>query len=355
MRREGWSRSVLLLTYSLAVVFIPLGDALARSWLKRLGWWGMPVAVVGVGTDTSKLVERLRQNDDLGFLPVATIEPSRLSSAGALAGRGVRTAIVALPQAGRAQILRLIRSLPFSKVIIVEDWDGLESLWVTARDLGGIIGLEIRKNLLERRNRILKRVMDYALGIPLFLLSVPVILLLAGIIMLVSPGTPFFLQEREGYGGKPIKVWKLRTMYPDAERRLERYLEQFPEAREEWNRYFKLKNDPRILPLIGHLLRKTSLDELPQLWNIVRGEMSLVGPRPFPYYHLESFNEEFRALRRSVLPGITGFWQISARSDGDVRQQEALDTYYIRNWSIWLDIYILARTVEVVLRRKGAY
>ena len=173
--------------------------------------------------------------------------------------------------------------------------------------------------------------------------------------MIISPGNPFFFQEREGYRGKPFKVWKLRTMYPDTEKRFQQYLEQVPEAREEWNRYFKLKSDPRILPFVGHILRKTSLDELPQLWNVVRGEMSLVGPRPFPYYHLETFGKDFRKLRQSVMPGITGFWQISARSDGDVKQQEALDTYYVQNWSIWLDIYILARTVAVVLLRKGAY
>jgi lipopolysaccharide/colanic/teichoic acid biosynthesis glycosyltransferase len=144
-------------------------------------------------------------------------------------------------------------------------------------------------------------------------------------------------------------------MYPDAEIILQNYLKRNPDAKHEWQQFFKLKNDPRILPGIGLFLRKASLDELPQFWNVLRGEMSLVGPRPFPHYHLECFSSDFRKMRRSVLPGITGLWQVSGRSDGDLTIQENLDSYYIRNWSIWMDLYLLARTVLVVFSGKGAY
>jgi lipopolysaccharide/colanic/teichoic acid biosynthesis glycosyltransferase len=144
-------------------------------------------------------------------------------------------------------------------------------------------------------------------------------------------------------------------MFPHADKLLQDYLEKTPDAKQEWDQFFKLKDDPRVLPVVGTLLRKTSLDELPQLWNVLRGEMSLVGPRPFPHYHLEQFDKSFRELRRSVMPGMTGMWQVSARSDGDLAVQESLDSYYIRNWSIWLDLSLLTRTVLVVLSGKGAY
>jgi lipopolysaccharide/colanic/teichoic acid biosynthesis glycosyltransferase len=240
-------------------------------------------------------------------------------------------------------------------MIVVPDLAGIASLWVTARDLGGCLGFEIKKNLLLRRNHVLKRLMDRAVALPLFLLSLPVMAFAALWIKIVSRGPAFHRQIREGMDGRRIAVWKLRTMRLDGDRILEDWFKVHPHDREQWQRYFKLRDDPRVLPVIGSLLRRTSLDELPQLWSILRGEMSLVGPRPLPDYHLEQFPSEFRTLRTRVLPGLTGLWQVSARSEGDLKVQEALDTFYIRNWSPWLDLYILARTASAVLLARGAY
>ena len=367
--RGRWSRGMLLIMAGYALVIVPLMETIVREALIRIRAWGQPVVILGAGRTGALVVRRLRDNPGLGLVPVAFLDDDPAKQGHLVEGvpvvgplketarwaKCVRVAIVAMPGAGRTRLGQLVRDLQFPRVILVPDLFGLETLWVQARDLGGVLGLEIRKNLLMTRNRILKYVLDYALAIPLFLISLPLIAVLGLWIKRVSPGPAFFAQEREGVGGKLIRVWKLRTMYPDAELRLERYLDENPAARAEWERYFKLKHDPRILPGVGHFLRKTSLDELPQLWNVLRGEMSLVGPRPFPRYHLEAFPSEFRELRRRVRPGITGLWQVTARSEGDLKVQQALDTYYIRNWSIWLDLYILARTLRVVLFGKGAY
>lgn len=140
-----------------------------------------------------------------------------------------------------------------------------------------------------------------------------------------------------------------------AEKQLEEDLAANSALREEWNAHLKLKKDPRLLPGIGQFLRRFSIDELPQLWTVLQGGMSLVGPRPFPDYHMAKFSEEFIDLRRRVRPGLTGLWQISIRSGGSITEQESFDSYYIRNWSVWLDVYVLSRTLAAVMSGKGAY
>jgi lipopolysaccharide/colanic/teichoic acid biosynthesis glycosyltransferase len=156
-------------------------------------------------------------------------------------------------------------------------------------------------------------------------------------------------------GGRAIRVWKLRTMHLNAEALLENHLQAHPEAHARSGNGTSSSRTTHVSsPSWASLLRKTSIDELPQLFNVLRGEMSVVGPRPFPRYHLEAFSEEFRELRAQVRPGITGLWQVSSRSDGDLEEQEEADTFYIRNWSIWMDLYVLARTPIAVLAGKGA-
>jgi lipopolysaccharide/colanic/teichoic acid biosynthesis glycosyltransferase len=144
-------------------------------------------------------------------------------------------------------------------------------------------------------------------------------------------------------------------MHVDADARLIEILRRNPKLRQQWERSAKLMEDPRLIPVVGRFLRRWSLDELPQLWNVIIGEMSLVGPRPFPDYHLARLSPECKSLRRAVRPGLTGLWQVTVRSNGRIEDQERLDSYYIRNWSVWLDLYILAKTGAAVLMARGAY
>jgi Undecaprenyl-phosphate galactose phosphotransferase WbaP len=363
------SRGVLLATLAFALVLPPLAESLARKVLVAKKRWGIPVVMLGAGPVGRAIVRTLRKEPELGLVPVAFLDNrpdawNRVLEEVPVAGplglavdfeRRAEAAIVAMGDLEKEDVAGLLGELNFPRVIVVPQFAGVGSLWVTARDLGGCLGLEIKKNLLMPRNLTLKRAMDWGIALPLFLVSLPVMAMAAVWIKLVSRGPVFHCQLREGIGGERIAVWKLRTMHVNGERLLEPWFEEHPEDRAEWARYFKLRRDPRVLPWIGKLLRRTSLDELPQLWSVLKGEMSLVGPRPFPDYHLEQFPAEFRGLRTRVLPGLTGMWQVLARSDGDVEVQEALDTYYIRNWSPWLDLYILARTFAAVLLARGAY
>ena len=364
------SRGVLLATLLFALVLPPLAELAARTFLIRRKQWSVPVLMLGAGPAGRALAQELRNEPSLGFHPIAFLDnrPSLWNMdvagvpvAGPLAlapdfePRAV-AAIVTLADLPKSDTTQLLHELNFARVIVVPDLPGVATMWITARQLGGTIGFEIKKNLLLRRNLVLKAIMDRAIALPLFLLSLPVIAIAAAWIKLTSRGPAFYRQTREGLHGARIDVWKLRTMHMDGDRILEQWLETHPSEKALWNRHFKLRNDPRILPVIGPLLRRTSLDELPQLWSIlVHNNMSLVGPRPLPDYHLTAFDPEFRALRTRVLPGLTGLWQVSTRSEGDAATLEAMDTYYIRNWSPWLDLYILARTVTAVALGRGAY
>lgn len=366
-----WPTGAIALTFAFAIVLPLIGESLVRSILIRWGLWGVPTVVIGAGPIGQQVIRVLRNMPELGLRPVGVFEndstgsETRSSSIhgvpvlGSIADAAryssvIETAIVTTPVQTNEAVASVAADVSYRNIIVVPNLRDLPTLWVQARDLNGLIGLEVRRNLLLRRNRWLKQVMDSLLALPLAVIALPVIAILALWIRSVSRGSPFYAQLRAGKGESPISVWKLRTMYPDAEQRLEQHLNENPSARQEWHRCFKLTNDPRILPGVGHFLRRTSLDELPQLFNVIRGEMSLVGPRPFPKYHLDRFDRPFQSLRSSVVPGITGLWQISARSDGDLAVQQALDTYYIRNWSIWFDIFILSRTFGAVLAGRGA-
>lgn len=363
-----WSRGVLLAAGLLATVLAPAMAALFKKAMVRYGLWGTPVVIIGAGEAGRKVASEMRDNAELGLVPAGFLDYDpemrgrlhdgvpvigTLAIAGPLS-RHVKTAAIALPQLDGAQLSHLSSQLPFPQVIIMPDLSGIPSSWVSPRDLGGTLGLEVKKNLLLRHNQIVKRFMDYLIGIPIFVFALPLLAAIAVTVMVVSRGNPIYRQERFGLNGRPFDMLKIRTMHPDASDRLEAYIAADEDRRVEWVSTFKLKDDPRILPYIGTFLRKSSLDELPQLWNVIRGDMSLVGPRPFPEYHLLMFDEDFRRLRESVRPGLTGLWQVEVRSESDLEKQKFYDTYFIRNWSIWLDIHILFRTIFAVTSGKGA-
>jgi exopolysaccharide production protein ExoY len=195
---------------------------------------------------------------------------------------------------------------------------------------------------------LVKRAIDVVIALATIILLLPVVPIIMGLIRLAMGGPIFFAHDRIGYRGKPFRCYKFRTMVTDAEEVLARHLAEDPHAAQEWNETRKLRNDPRVT-FIGRLLRKSSLDELPQLINVLRGEMSCVGPRPIVVSELRRYGPhavEYLQAR----PGLTGIWQVSGRNGLDYANRAALDCHYVRNWSLWKDLVILGRTFFAVLR-----
>jgi Undecaprenyl-phosphate galactose phosphotransferase WbaP len=346
-------------------------EVTTRTLLIYIELWGASTVLVGAADDCRKLAELLDRNPEFGLKPIALIRTADDGNSNAghcpipVIGTTGDFGSINRPTEIEVAIFSTASQLaavpshcpvfpPSCRFILLEDIRNNPGLWVHTRTIESIIGIEIRRNLCSRRSRLLKRMLDLLLAIPIALLVLPGVALAALLIKLVDPGPAFFVQRRIGQNGKTVKVLKLRTMYADSERLVEEHFRDNPQARAEWQRFFKLRHDPRILPMIGNFLRRFSADELPQLWNVICGDMSLVGPRPLPTYHAEQFDEEFRSLRISVPPGITGLWQVSARSDGDLQILREQDLCYIRNWSPSLDLYILLQTVPAVLGAKGA-
>jgi Undecaprenyl-phosphate galactose phosphotransferase WbaP len=266
----------------------------------------------------------------------------------------IDTCFLATPHTRREQLADMVRIVSecFQHVMVIPNLNGVTNSAVVARDLSGTLALEIKQNLLNPWAQRLKRALDLFGAVVGGLLISPLLLTIAVLIKLDSPGPVLFGHRRLGARDEHFLCWKFRTMHLDAERMLNDYLQKNPSLQAEWEQNHKLHDDPRTTR-IGRVLRKTSLDELPQLWNVLRGEMSLTGPRPIVDAEVPKYERDYELYRR-IRPGMSGFWQVSGRSDIDYKDRVAMDAYYVRNWSVWLDIIILSRTVKMVLLGRGA-
>jgi Undecaprenyl-phosphate galactose phosphotransferase WbaP len=367
-----FSRLAFTGAWALSVLLVILLRNLVRSALARKSWWGIPVVVFGAGQAGRRVVELLRAQPSLG-LKVAVVlddDPATHSGAqgndlpvlGALALAplvadqfGLSDAIVAMPGVPPARLHEILRRYAhrFRHFLVIPNIADLGMLWASTRDLGGMLGLEMSQNLLHAAPRLAKRIADAILVVAAAVLLTPVLVAIAALVRLTSRGPVLFSQPRIGKDRRVFRAWKFRTMVWDADRLLEEFLERNPERRLEWRIHRKLRDDPRLTP-VGRFLRQFSLDELPQLWNVFRGQMSLAGPRPIAADELARYGEGIE-LYAKVLPGITGLWQVSGRNDTTYDERVRLDEYYVRNWSVWMDLWILGRTLRCVITRRGAY
>lgn len=241
----------------------------------------------------------------------------------------------------------------FPQVVWVAPPYSTTTLATTLLNCGLGVGLRSEKSQWFLGPRIQKRTMDIIISATLLLLTLPLLLVIAVGIKVSSRGPVLLRNPRIGPDRKPFHAWKFRSMVANADEVLQRCLEENPSLRVEWERDQKLKQDPRVT-VIGRVIRKTSLDELPQLWNVLVGQMSLVGPRPILVEEVAKYGDTYDVYL-SMRPGITGLWQVSGRNDTSYPERLAMVQYYVQNWSVWLDLHILLRTIRTVLLCEGSY
>lgn len=358
----------------LFLVFVVLGYVLLMVWrlvarlifqlTKEYNPSLRHVLIVGAGPVGRRLREQINLNPWLGLSVTGFLDDDRIKSASdpeilgsllearkVISRYPVTDVVIALPPRAHQKVNALVaelHDLPV-KVLVIPDYFQLALHKAVVEEFAGIPMLDLRAPALNEYQRMVKRAFDLVMGTILLILASPIMALIALLIKLDSPGPVIFKQERIGENGKVFEIYKFRTMLDGADKKIQEVLKYD----ENGNPIHKMPHDPRVTR-IGHFLRRTSLDELPQFFNILKGEMSLVGPRP----ELPMFVERYKPWQRTrfaVPQGITGWWQINGRSDKPMHLHTEDDLYYVQNYSLLLDLYILYKTVWVVLRRKGAY
>ena len=366
------SRSFIILFGLLALFDVCIIRYCVLKFLKLKNIFCEPVIIIGAGLTAERLIKF--SQEDLGYRykivgliddhPVSKILPDKFKLLGGFSDAKkiirkfkVRTVIIAAPGISKNQLNDLITDIQprVKNISFIPDLIGTPMASVDASILFSekILMLNLRNNLSRRYNRIIKRIFDLTATIFGGILILPIILIIAVAVGIDNRGRIIFAHKRVGMHGKKFYCYKFQTMIPDAQEVLKKYLAENPAAKIEWEESFKLTNDPRVTKL-GNFLRRTSLDELPQLWNVILGDMSLVGPRPIVEKEIIKYGENIREYYQ-VLPGITGMWQVSGRSDTTYPERVAMDTWYVRNWSVWIDIMYLFKTVKAVIAEKGAY
>lgn len=345
-----WSRGVLLIALMFALLCLPFSYLLARAVLARVGCWGERIVLLGPEERRRQLRAILQAQPELGWIPAQEGDwPPRADHS----WDDVEMALLAPPEGG-LNLAAITDALPFHRFVILPDLGG-RSFGVMAHETAFGLGLEMRNNLLYPVNGMIKRGLDLLGSVLALPFALPLIAVFAMAVKIASPGPAFYGQWREGKDGRLFRLWKIRSMVPNAEKRLGDLVGEGGAFTDEWRDKMKLSNDPRVIPGVGAFIRRFSIDELPQLINVLLGDMSLVGPRPLPAYHLAEIAPALVDLRRKVRPGITGWAQVSGRSLMAVEQQVELDNYYIRNWSFWIDLYVVGRTAGVVVTARGAF
>lgn len=366
------SRYIWVFTWSSVLVFLPLLRFITKRLLRHFNLWKKQCVIIGAGGNAVDAFRALQSETDLGFDIQYFFSCEKVAGKARMHGLPVisnerllwRTTdrrntqyIIALEDGQEKQREYWIKRLAMQRCRAVSVVPTTRGLPLNSTDMSFIFRhevliLRINNNLTKRSARIIKRIFDIVGSLAILLLLSPLLLILSVMVMR-DGGSPIYGHTRVGRDGKLFKCLKFRSMVLNSQEVLDHLLQTNEAARLEWEKDFKLKDDPRITR-VGRLLRATSLDELPQLLNVLRGEMSLVGPRPVVQEELERYkeNKEYYLMAK---PGMTGLWQISGRNDVDYDTRVYFDAWYVKNWSLWDDIAILFKTIRVVAKRDGAY
>ena len=366
------SRLFVGFSYIFIMLFITAFRFISHKILNALQILYIPVLLVGAGK-TAELVNKSLQRMPVSYYKIiGYVDDNPKSSTIAkdypclgafsdvenvIKDTGVQTVLICAPGLESKKLVALINRLQLlvKRVAFVPELFGLPTSNITARGMmeEQAVVLRVQNNLARRSNRIMKRIFDIVATVCGGIFILPFMLIIAIIIYLDSGGPIIYKQKRVGRNGKEFNFYKFRSMVKNADTILEEYLNTHEDEKKEWQKNFKLKNDPRVTK-IGKIIRKTSIDELPQLWNVLIGDMSLVGPRPLLPNEVERYSGYIEDYKL-VLPGLTGVWQVSGRSDTTFEERVIMDSWYIHNWSVWIDIVYLLKTVLVVVKSKGAY
>ena len=363
---EAYSRFIFILTWVLSMLFMMLGRFALRNRFSRFNWWGIPMVIVGSPDRAKPVINKLFQNRRLGFRPVYYFEPKTRAKPSIQGIQVIKSKEELQNLVSETGIKHLVFTDPledvsstdfhwmrdiFPNILFVLKTSPFGSLWVRTIDLHGTLAIETNYHLLNKQETIIKRILDMFLTVLLLLVSWPVLLILAILVRLDSKGPIFYHQKRLGENGELFNCIKFRTMYSNAENMLQNLLKNDPNANQEYEEYHKLSNDPRVTK-VGKFLRRYSLDEMPQFFNVLKGDMNLIGPRSYLPREGPAMGDYARIILK-VKPGITGWWQVMGRNATSFKERLQLDEYYISNWSIWLDVYILIKTVWVLISGNG--
>jgi undecaprenyl-phosphate galactose phosphotransferase len=367
------SRIVLLSLWTASLLTFPLLRLWGKKCLYLMGIWRERVLILGAGNAGRLTMEGMEREKHMGYEVVGFLDDDEQKKGKVFKGKkvfgkikhfpkfikelNISTIIIAVPSLSPERLSTLTANVQnhSANTMVIPDLKGIALLNTELFHLfyEELFLMNIRNNLKSASNRFIKRMFDILLSTAMMPLLLPLIGIIGAVIRWETPGPAIYAHDRIGKSGKTFRCYKFRTMQKDAEERLREILEEDEGIRNEWEKTWKLKEDPRTTR-IGRFLRRTSLDELPQIFNVMRGEMSLVGPRPYLLREQEAVESQLHVIC-SIRPGITGLWQVSGRSNTGYKYRLKLDAWYVMNWSLWFDIAILFKTIRVVTKREGAY